>query len=236
MGRKQFEIENRKHMKVLITCGPTWMPIDHVRVISNTSTGAMGHAMAQAFIDRGASVTLLEGPVLDRWQHPQVSVVKYTFFDQLERHLKILLKKRFDIIIHAAAVSDFKVGNNNKGKLSSDKQISLTLIPTKKLITQIRTLSPKSILVGFKLESTITEAVSQAQMSMKSSGMDFAVANCYGKKYIACLLNKKGDVIYKTSQKLSLAKFLVDAIKDYKQSLLMQQEELKKKSGFSSIR
>ena len=38
-----------KNKKVLITCGPTWVPIDSMRVISNQSTGALGQAMAEDF-------------------------------------------------------------------------------------------------------------------------------------------------------------------------------------------
>ena len=51
------------NMRVLITCGATWVPIDDVRVISNISSGEMGHLIAQAFRQKGAQVTIIEGPV-----------------------------------------------------------------------------------------------------------------------------------------------------------------------------
>ena len=50
-------------MRVLITCGPIWVPMDWVRVISNRSTGQMGHALAKAFLKRKARVTVVEGPL-----------------------------------------------------------------------------------------------------------------------------------------------------------------------------
>ena len=83
-------------MRVLITCGPTWVAIDEVRVISNQSSGEMGHLIAQELLARGAQVTLLEGSVTHSWSNPSVKVIKYRFFDELEKSLKLELKKKYD--------------------------------------------------------------------------------------------------------------------------------------------
>ena len=98
-----------KKLKVLITCGATWSAIDEVRVISNVSSGQMGHLIAQAFCQQHAQVTLIEGPVTHPWAERKVKVLKYRFFDELSALLRQELVKKYDIIIHAAAVSDFKV-------------------------------------------------------------------------------------------------------------------------------
>src|SRR6185369_5035212 len=48
---------------VLVTAGPTREPIDPVRFITNRSSGRMGYAVAEAALARGATVTLVSGPV-----------------------------------------------------------------------------------------------------------------------------------------------------------------------------
>src|SRR5580698_10572903 len=97
------------NMRVLITCGATWTPIDDVRVISNISSGEMGHLIAQSFRQKGAHVTIIEGPVTHTLEDKKIKFIKYRFFDELARILKQELVKKYDIIVHAAAVSDFKV-------------------------------------------------------------------------------------------------------------------------------
>ena len=56
-------MEDSHNKKVLITCGPTGVPIDTMRIISNLSSGSLGQMIAEDFIKAGAKVTLLEGPV-----------------------------------------------------------------------------------------------------------------------------------------------------------------------------
>src|SRR5688572_1194212 len=61
----QFFFQPRKleGKKVLVTAGPTEEPIDPVRVITNSSSGKMGYAVARAAREAGAEVTLISGPV-----------------------------------------------------------------------------------------------------------------------------------------------------------------------------
>ena len=75
-------------MRVLITCGATWTPIDDVRVISNVSSGEMGHLIAQAFKAKKALVTNIEGPVTHTLMDKKIRIIKYRFFDELARILK----------------------------------------------------------------------------------------------------------------------------------------------------
>ena len=145
----------RKHLSVLVTCGATWTPIDDVRVISNVSSGEMGHLITQAFQSQGASVTVIEGPVTHALAGKDIKIIKYRFFDELAAALRKELLKKYDIIIHAAAVSDFRVKDVSKGKIASEKALSLKLVANPKLIQEIKRLSPKSFLVGFKLESKL---------------------------------------------------------------------------------
>ena len=75
-------------MRVLITCGATWTPIDDVRVISNISSGEMGHLIAQAFRQNKAEVTVIEGPVTHTLTDKKIKIIKYRFFDELAAYFK----------------------------------------------------------------------------------------------------------------------------------------------------
>jgi phosphopantothenoylcysteine decarboxylase/phosphopantothenate--cysteine ligase len=201
-------------MRVLITCGATWTPIDDVRVISNISSGEMGHLIAQAFCQKKAKVTIIEGPVTHALKDKNIKIVKYRFFDELARVLKKELLKKYDIIVHAAAVSDFKVIGASKIKLSSDKALTLKLTATPKLIKDIKRLSPESFLVGFKLESKLNpKSIFKTVRSLfTGSGCNLVVANTLAGGYKAFIVNSDSDILYMTNSKQKMAKALVNIL------------------------
>ena len=199
-------------MRVLITCGATWTMIDDVRVISNISSGEMGHLIAQFFSQKGAQVTLIEGPVTHMMIDNKIKVIKYRFFNELADVLKQeLCKKKYDIVVHAAAVSDFKVQGASKKKISSDQALTLKLTPTRKLINDIKRLSPESLLVGFKLESSlIPKNIFQTVRSLfVSSGCDLVLANTLKGGYQGFIVNADGEILSKASNKKTIADQLV---------------------------
>ena len=201
-------------MRVLITCGPTWMPIDDVRVISNQSTGEIGHLIAQECLDRNLDVTLIEGPVTHLWPNKKVKVIRYKYFDELRRILDVQLKKKFDVIIHAAAVSDFKVEKTLKGKVSSARSLILKLIPTIKLIDQIKIKAPDIFLVGFKLESNLKphQVVKETKALFGKARCDLVVANSLENGYQGFIVEKQGKILAKANNKKRLAEALVKKI------------------------
>ena len=202
----------RSNLKVLITCGATWTTIDDVRVISNISSGEMGHLIAQAFRSKKADVTVIEGPVTHTLIDKKIKVIKYRFFDELVDVLKKELLKKYDIIIHAAAVSDFKVVGASGKKIASDRNVTLRLRTTPKLIKDIKRLSPESFLVGFKLESHLNpkNIFETVRLLFTSSGCDLVVANTLkGGGYQGYILNADGDVLTKASNKKQIANSLV---------------------------
>ena len=205
---------SRIKMRVLVTCGATWTPIDDVRFISNVSSGEMGHLIAAAFSKKSAVVTLIEGPVTHTLIDKKIKVIKYRFFDELARVLKAELLKKYDIIIHAAAVSDFKVAGASKSKISSDKARILNLVATPKLIKDIKRLSPESFLVGFKLESNLNpkNIFKTVKPLFTSSGCDLVVANTLTGGYRGFIVNADGDLLAKASSKKKIAQSLAEII------------------------
>jgi len=182
-----------RNKKCLITCGPTWVEIDDMRVLANRSTGELGQTLAQELVHAGARVTLLEGPVLRALQNRKIRIRKFLFFDDLSRLLSAELKENYDVIIHAAAVSDFKPDRRRRGKIPSDtKKLVLSFVPTPKLIKMIRLRAPKACLVGFKLiPSSGKKALEQAaRRSLKENDCDLIVANSLSKGYTGYIFDK----------------------------------------------
>src|SRR4051812_25202083 len=93
-------------MKILITAGPTYEPIDPVRFIGNRSSGQMGAALASAATAGGHSVTLLLGPVTAPMP---ANVQRIDVFSSRDMHAAVLREfPSHDLLIMAAAVSDFR--------------------------------------------------------------------------------------------------------------------------------
>jgi len=185
-----------KAKKILITAGPTWVPIDTVRVISNIATGKTGILLAKVLAKQGAKVTLMLGPVETCCIDKNIKVIYFKFFDELSLLLKNELKRQhYDIVIHSAAVSDYRPLLSSKKKLSSSaKKLTLALKQTPKIIDYLRGASPDSFLVGFKFEPDLTEnrLVSEARSLIKRAHLDLAVANTvHNNHYRAWIVNEK---------------------------------------------
>lgn len=88
-------------------------------------------------------------------------------------------KRQPDIIILAAAVSDFGVANYVDGKIRSAMQQQINMTPYPKVIGKVKIWAPKSFLVGFKLmvDSTDEELYAAARASIDKNGCDLVVAN-----------------------------------------------------------
>jgi phosphopantothenoylcysteine decarboxylase/phosphopantothenate--cysteine ligase len=151
--------------KVIVTAGGTEESIDDARVITNRSSGKMGLALAEMAYRYGAEVTLIhsQSSVIS---HLPITQESYTSVTELSSLLKKKLPKT-DIVIHAAAVSDFTVKKVEK-KLDSSVPHSITLSPTKKIINEIKKINPNVILVGFKAVSSIGHGGNRPERSRRT--------------------------------------------------------------------
>ncbi len=203
-----------KNHNILITAGPTWVAIDKVRFISNISSGQTGCLIAQEALRKKARVTLLLGPSQIKLRQKNLKVFRYCFFQELLSLLEKNLKSGiFDIVIHAAAVSDYRLKNPIKTKLKSEiKHLSLNLVPTVKIIDKIKRINPGIFLVGFKLETKSAKEglLKNSAKLFESAKADLVVANTLEKNsYQAIILDNKRKILARASSRLELAEKLI---------------------------
>ena len=170
-------------MKILITGGPTWEPIDSVRYIGNRSSGKMGLAIAQAAADAGHDVTLLLGPCAARAgvESLKTQGIKLIGFESsldLERLLNAHWPEH-DVLVMAAAVADYRPAQIDQGKLprQEDQPLTVSMEPTPDLVAQVaKTKRPDQRIVAFALEEPAV-LEQRALDKMHRKGVDAIVAN-----------------------------------------------------------
>ena len=166
--------------KILITAGGTSEPIDDVRMLTNTSTGATAAAMADHLLSKGYSVTFLHARNSALPQR-KCELVSFSSYDDLKEQLQSCLKQNYSTVIHCAAVSDFSL-QKYEGKLaSSEDELVLRLHKNPKLVDSIKGWSSnRNIqLIAFKLTSSASEAdaLAAVQRLAQSSAADLVVQN-----------------------------------------------------------
>lgn len=186
---------NLKNRRVLITAGPTWVRIDSVRVISNIATGRTGILLSKQLGKAGAMVTLLLGPIDSSDLDKGIRLVHFRYFDDLEDTLVKELKRiHYDVVIHSAAVSDYRPKRISATKVSSRlKEWRLNLVPTTKIIDRIKEINRSIFLVGFKFEPQAGKnlLIREARSLISQADLDLAVANTFIKdRYLAYIVGK----------------------------------------------
>lgn len=169
--------DSLKGKKIIITAGGTIEKIDEVRFIANRSSGKMGVAIAEECYLRGADVLLLRAKSSVKPRY----LIKEKLFETVE-DLFYLIKKNIkdtDTFYQVAAVSDYKVDKSFKGKISSEKSLELKLVPQIKIVDQIKTISPKTILIAFKAEygSGEKSLIQEGQKKLKESKANVVIVN-----------------------------------------------------------
>ena len=170
-----------KGKKVLITAGPTYEAIDPVRFIGNHSSGKMGFALAEAFANLGANVSLVSGPVHLEINHPLIE--RINIFSASEMHEKcITFFPKSDYTIMAAAVADFTVSNPEKNKIKKTNEVpQIKLTPTVDILAELGKLkTAKQLLIGFALETD--KEKENAIIKLNNKNLDFIVLNSLNDK------------------------------------------------------
>ncbi len=138
--------------KILVSAGPTYELIDPVRFIGNHSSGKMGFAIAEEAASRGATVTLVTGPV-HLTTPDQVSRKDVVSAEEMKNTLLHYFDDA-DVLIMAAAVADYKpkVVSDEKIK-KNDAELSLELVKTDDILKEIVKNKKQQFVVGFALET-----------------------------------------------------------------------------------
>ncbi len=158
--------------RVIVTAGGTQEPIDPVRLISNRSSGKMGYAIANAARDRGASVTLITAPTSIPIPRG-VDVRTVTTALDMQRAIHASLAGA-DVLIMAAAVSDYRVASPVDHKIKRDgEDLILRLIPNPDVIAGVK--SETLVKVGFAAETD--DLLINARRKLEAKGLDLIVAN-----------------------------------------------------------
>jgi phosphopantothenoylcysteine decarboxylase / phosphopantothenate---cysteine ligase len=163
--------------RVLVTSGPTHEPIDPVRYIANRSSGRQGHAIAAAFAELGASVTLVSGPV-NVADPPGVAVKHVESAQEMLEACQAVLP--VDVAVFAAAVADWRVIGASSGKIKKVPGAappSLELMANPDILATIARAGQHRprIVVGFAAETDDLMANAHAKRARKNA--DWIVAN-----------------------------------------------------------
>jgi phosphopantothenoylcysteine synthetase/decarboxylase len=197
-------------MNCIVTAGPAYEPLDDVRRLTNFSTGRLGTELANYLAARGHNVLLLLGEqAIYAGERRAQRVEFFSSAADLRAKLKTLATKRADAIFHAAAVSDFSFGRifapdaaNKLVEIKSAKKIPtrqgkllVELLPTPKIIAELRGWFPQTKIVGWKFEADgkRADAIAAARRQITECSTDLCVVNgpAYGEGF--GLVGKKGD-------------------------------------------
>lgn len=201
--------------KVLITAGPTREYMDPVRYITNPSSGKMGYALARNAKRRGASVTLISGPVQLK-PVGGIEVVKVETALQMYNEVMIRCQSA-DIIVKSAAVGDFRPKGYSEHKLKKDAVGVIELEKNPDILAEVCKKTTKSVVVGFCMETK--DLKQQANEKLIKKGADFIVANNIteqnagfaGDNNTVCIISKNGtSEDFGNMTKLKLAGIIFD--------------------------
>lgn len=199
-------------MKCVVTAGPTFEPIDQVRRITNFSTGRLGTELANHLVSLGHDVVLLIGQLTTfQGKRRPHEIQTFATTADLRDRLQCLAGESVGAVFHAAAVSDFCIGKvysqSANGELSEVRSgkiptslgpLLAELIPTQKILPQLRGWFPGAIIVGWKYEVDGDTAAARrhARKQIQDSGSFACVVNgpAYGPGF--GLIVGAGDMLH----------------------------------------
>lgn len=195
-------------MKILITSGGTKIPLDPVRSLTNMSKGSFGSRLATAALYSGSEVIYVAAKDAATPFSANFDLIENNFesnlsklnflnkFHQTFHHLytekryetfddyffllqRTIEEQQPDVVMLAAAVSDYRCKNYSKSKIRSNQDLVVELEEAPKVISLIKDWAPNTFLVGFKLlvGATDEELIQASRNSITKNGCDLVVAN-----------------------------------------------------------
>jgi phosphopantothenoylcysteine decarboxylase/phosphopantothenate--cysteine ligase len=179
-------------MRVIVTCGPSYEPIDGVRRLTNFSTGELGRLLSAALVRAGHEVICMKGEgAVSRGDAAGAQVHHFsTNADLLERLRKISADGGGAVgaVFHAAALCDYcvkAVRNAHGAEMKARKlptragELTLTLKPAAKVLPELPAIFPSARIVGWKyeLDGTRDDAVAKAREQLAVCSTAACVVN-----------------------------------------------------------
>ena len=169
---KNLPLEGKK---VLISAGPTIEELDPVRFISNHSSGKMGYSLAETALSLGAEVKLISGPTNQSISSENIKIVHIKTGNELLEAIRNDYNNS-DIVIMAAAVSDYKPIEFSEKKIKKDNnELNIKFEKTTDILFELGQNKKNQILVGFALENN--NELSNAINKLEKKNLDLIVLN-----------------------------------------------------------
>ena len=210
-----------KDLPILVTGGATPAPIDNVRILTNRFTGRLSGCIAEELYLRGAKVKLIRG----QGSYYPPSYLPHRPIDTYDEYRHDVIEElsyhNYQWAIFSAAVADYQPKQVFPGKIPSGGSLqSIDLMPTKKVIAEVRAKFTHLGMITFKYQENITheELIEIAQQRLQQ-GYQMVVANRGEEKgdngeQIAYLVTKNDPpqkAIGKENIAMAIADFLEDA-------------------------
>jgi phosphopantothenoylcysteine synthetase/decarboxylase len=180
-------------MRCIVTAGPTYEPLDQVRRLTNFSTGCLGTGLANHLHREGHDVTLLLGEQ-STWHGESLApkLIRFGTTTELSDRLAALAGPHATAVFHTCAVSDFAFGRIWENDGSEDRReirvgkigtvagsLLAELLPTPKLIRQLRDWFPLGFLTGWKydVDGDRESVLKKARQQIRDNRTNLCIAN-----------------------------------------------------------
>lgn len=203
--------------KVLVTAGGTKERLDPVRFLTNESSGKMGHAIAEAAYQEGGEIFLITASSLP--VPAGVKAIRVQSAQEMEKAVFSLYKKS-EIVIMAAAVSDYRPIEPSEQKIKKNESLlTLKFEKTPDILKHLGEEKEGQYLVGFAAETEKLEEY--AKKKLKEKNLDLIAANDVSKKESGfnvdfnelMLITKEGSSTFiPLTEKKDAAKKMIDFI------------------------
>lgn len=167
----KFARRRAQRLRILISAGPTREPLDRVRFVSNYSTGYMGALLAAEAQARGHRALVVHGPMAE----PLPRGTRHLAVEQA-REMDAAMRREAqsaDVVVMAAAVSDFRAAKAAREKWPRRGRHVLTLEATPDIIGRLPR-RPRQLVVGFAVESA--QVVRRAKRKLREKRLDLLLA------------------------------------------------------------
>ena len=204
-----------RRLRVLISAGPTREPLDRVRFVSNYSTGYMGALLAAEALARGHRAVVVHGPLAE----PLPRGAKHLAVEQASEMDAAMRREAgsADVVVMAAAVSDFRAAHAARGKWPRRGRHTLVLEATPDILGRLPR-RPRQLVVGFAVEAA--RVVPRAKRKLREKRLDLLIAQYangsapFGRHRVRAWLLERGGIVHPMGKvaKRTVARTLLDKI------------------------